>query len=153
FLLHSLRRIVRGFATERRQALGAVDIGGGCGGWIAHIQAHAPDLFAELALADSSVHALEHAPSIVGAAVKRDQVDLLALPWAARWDVIFLLDVLEHIPDDVEVIRQIHGSLRPGGYLLVTTPAFPAFWTYNDDMVHHVRRYVRRDFVRLAEQG
>lgn len=63
----------------------------------------------------------------------------------------FLLDVLEHIPDDVETVKQIYKSLRPGGYLFVTTPALKRFWTYNDDLAHHVRRYSRRDFARLAD--
>jgi SAM-dependent methyltransferase len=61
--------------------------------------------------------------------------------------------VLEHIPDDVEVLRQIHRALRPGGLLFVTTPALQQFWSYNDEIARHVRRYSRADFAALARQS
>lgn len=150
FLLHAVRGAVRSFARDRRGSLSALDLGGGCGGWLAYLLGREPHLFSEAALADSSLRALEDAREVIPANVKRYQIDVLQLPWTARWDVVFLLDVLEHIPQDVDVLMQIHKALRPGGYLFVTTPAFNAFRTYNDDLAHHVRRYVRRDFARLA---
>jgi SAM-dependent methyltransferase len=150
FLLHSVKQAVRTFDAPRRDSLQAVDLGGGCGGWVSYLLTRAPGLFRELALADSSTRALEYARGFVGPTVRRYQADLLRLPWSAGWDVAFLLDVLEHIPEDVEVLRQVYRALRPGGYLFVTTPALRAFWTYNDDLGHHVRRYSRRDFRRLA---
>jgi SAM-dependent methyltransferase len=148
FLLTAVGRTLRTLRRNDRP-LGAVDLGAGCGGWIAYLQARRPQWFSELALADSSIRALEAA--FVSPAARRYQVDLLRLPWQQRWDVAFLLDVLEHVPDDVEVMKQIYKSLRPGGYLFVTTPALKFFWSYNDDMARHVRRYSRRDFARLAE--
>jgi SAM-dependent methyltransferase len=150
FLLHAVRRAVRSFSRERRNSLSALDLGGGCGGWLAYLLDREPHLFSQVALADSSLRALEYARGVVAPNVKRYQIDVRRLPWTAQWDVVFLLDVLEHIPQDRDVLMQIHKALRPGGYLFVTTPAFNAFWSYNDDLVHHVRRYVRRDFARLA---
>ena len=150
FLLHAVQSAVRSFSRDRRDSLNALDLGGGCGGWLAYLLGREPHLFSEAALADSSLRALEYARGVVAPNVKRYQIDVRRLPWTERWDVVFLLDVLEHIPQDVDVLRQIHKALRPGGYLFVTTPAFNAFWSYNDDLVHHVRRYVRRDFVQLA---
>ena len=73
------------------------------------------------------------------------------IPWEDRWDVIFLLDVLEHIPANVEALRQVWKALRPGGYLFVAVPALQLFWTHNDQLAHHVRRYSRGDLLRLAE--
>jgi SAM-dependent methyltransferase len=136
---------------ERQSHLKAIDLGAGCGGWIAYLQARSPQLFSEVALADSSIRALNIAGTVLGTGIRRYQVDLLSLPWQDRWDVAFLLDVLEHIPADAEVLNQIHTALRPGGYLFVTTPALRCFWTYNDDLSHHVRRYSRQDFARLAK--
>jgi SAM-dependent methyltransferase len=128
-------------------------LGGGCGGWIKYLRTHAPDTFGELALGDSSRRALELAAPVVGSAVRRFQIDLLDLRWDQRWDVAFLLDVLEHIPQDVEVLRQIRKCLNPGGLLFVTTPALRAFWSYNDELAHHQRRYSREDFRRLARSS
>jgi SAM-dependent methyltransferase len=127
-----------------------VDLGGGCGGWIRYLKDQAPGTFAELALADSSQTALELAAPVVGPEVARFQVDLLDLDWQDRWDVAFLLDVLEHIPQDVAVLRQVRQALRPGGLLFVACPALRCFWSYNDVLAHHCRRYSRADFARLA---
>ena len=60
--------------------------------------------------------------------------------------------MLEHISDHEVVLRQLHKSLRPGGLLFVTTSALRFFWTYNDQLAHHRRRYSRRDFRLLAKQ-
>jgi SAM-dependent methyltransferase len=153
FILRALRKVARTLRPHGGPSLSIVDLGAGCGGWIAYLHAHAPGLFGELALADSSMRALEFARDVVAPGAARYQVDLLDLPWEGRWDAAFLLDVLEHIPDDVGVLRQVRKALKPGGFLLVTTPAFECFRTYNDELARHVRRYTRRDFVRLAERS
>ena len=54
---------------------------------------------AEIVLADSSEVALRLAADFVPTQVQRQQVDLADLPWSDRWDIAFLLDVLEHLPD------------------------------------------------------
>jgi SAM-dependent methyltransferase len=133
-------------------ALAGVDLGGGCGGWVRYLNERWPGAFAKLALADSSPRALALAAGVVGPNIERYQVDLLDLPWEGRWDVAFLLDVLEHIPDDRRVLGQVRRSLHPKGLLLVTAPALRVFWTYNDVLAHHLRRYSRRDLARLAEE-
>lgn len=147
FVLTAFRNAVNRFGVRR---VSAVDLGGGCGGWIRYLLEHAPELVSHVALADSSLSALEFAGSVLGNSVSRYQVDLLRLGWVERWDVVFLLDVLEHIPRDEDVLRQIRGALRPGGLLFVTSPALPLFWSYNDELVGHQRRYRRGDFRQLA---
>lgn len=132
--------------------LRAIDLGGGCGGWLEYIHTHSPNMFSEIALGDSSMRALSLAEPVVGSFARRYQIDLLNLAWHEGWDVIFLLDVLEHISEHEEVLRQIYRSLRPGGLLFVTTPALKLFWTYNDELAHHQRRYSRQDFQILAAQ-
>ena len=64
----------------------------------------------------------------------------------------FLLDVLEHIDDDDRVLVEIRRAIRPGGYLVVATPALERFRTSVDNMTHHVRRYSRGDFEQLARR-
>jgi len=145
FLLGSVHRHMRGISAPR-----VIDVGGGCGGWVAYLAARKRFPTAELALADSSTEALGLAAGVLPAGTETFQVDLLNLPWADRWDVAFLLDVLEHIPAHEEALRQVHRALAPGGLLFITTPALRTFWSWNDDVVHHVRRYAKADFTRLA---
>ncbi len=75
------------------------------------------------------------------------------LGWTERWDVIFLLDVLEHLPDDGRAMAELAGALAPEGVLFVTVPALQAFWTYNDELAGHRRRYCRADLARLARSA
>lgn len=38
----------------------------------------------------------------------------------------------------------------PGGYLFISTPAFKQFWSYNDELASHLRRYNPTDHRDLA---
>lgn len=66
-----------------------------------------------------------------------------------RYDLVTLLDVLEHIPDDRAALSCIPQLLRPGGRLLLTVPANPWMWSAHDAVHHHHRRYSKRDLSRL----
>ena len=59
----------------------------------------------------------------------------------ATFDIVTALDVIEHNQDDLSILREAHRVLKPGGYLVVTTPAFMWLWSYNDVLNAHVRRY------------
>ncbi len=149
FLLRALRCALRQRHPAGEPICG-IDLGGGCGGWLRYLHHHVPALFQELALGDSSPEALDFAAGVVPPDVSLYQIDLLQNPWTDRWDVAFLLDVLEHIPEDAAALRGIGASLKPGGLVFVTTPALERFRTVNDELVHHVRRYSRADFQQLA---
>lgn len=151
FLLKVLAREVAKLGSGRKD-LRAIDLGGGTGGWLEYLHEQAPNLLQELALGDSSLDALKLAEPVVGGFARRYQVDLLDLPWEQEWDVVFLLDVLEHLPDDALAVRQVKKCLRPGGLLVATTPALNSFWSYNDELAHHQRRYDRNDYRRLAQR-
>jgi len=49
--------------------------------------------------------------------------DLTQIKHENKFDLAISVDVMEHIPDDVGVFRNLHRSLRPGGKLLVNTPS------------------------------
>jgi SAM-dependent methyltransferase len=65
------------------------------------------------------------------------------------YDLIALLDVLEHVPDDLASLRSIHMRLKPGGALLLTVPANPWMWSAHDAAHHHFRRYTRKQLEEL----
>jgi SAM-dependent methyltransferase len=127
----------------------AVDLGGGCGGWVAFLEQQSDRLFPDLGLADSSQQALTHAARMVHR-TRLYKVDLLALDWRERWDVAFLLDVIEHVDDDVRMLEQAARTLRPGGLLFVTVPALRGLWSAYDQAIGHKRRYTRQDLARVS---
>ncbi len=62
-------------------------------------------------------------------------------PFAVGFDLIGLFDVLEHLPDDAQVLGDLNRMLLPGRVLLVTVPAHPELWSYFDVAARHCRRY------------
>lgn len=80
-----------------------------------------------------------------------------ALPDLSVWpeshfDLVALLDVLEHVPDDRSALEAILERLKPGGALLVAVPANPWMWSAHDVAHHHHRRYRRSQLDRLARE-
>jgi SAM-dependent methyltransferase len=72
------------------------------------------------------------------------------LPWEDdTFDLITCLDVIEHTPDDRRTLSELRRVSKPGGWLLVTVPAYQALWSLHDAANHHYRRYSRRS-LRLA---
>ncbi len=59
-----------------------------------------------------------------------------------RFDIILLLDVLEHVAADADFLRDLAARrLAPGGSMLVTVPAFQALFSAHDTFLGHHRRY------------
>lgn len=68
-----------------------------------------------------------------------------ALPFSeSSFDLITLLDVLEHLDEDENALQALHRLLKPGGFLLITVPAFRFLWSGHDEVNHHKRRYTIR---------
>jgi SAM-dependent methyltransferase len=67
------------------------------------------------------------------------------------YDLIALLDVLEHVDGRPESLRSIAAKLAPGGKILVTVPAYQWMWSAHDLAHHHKLRYSRQGLRRDAE--
>jgi len=73
-----------------------------------------------------------------------------------EFDLVALLDTVEHVPDDEEaaVFLECARVLKPGGRLLVTAPAFMWLWSHNDVLNAHCRRYTAPELKhKLGEAG
>jgi SAM-dependent methyltransferase len=57
------------------------------------------------------------------------------------FDLIVSLDVLEHLEDDLAALIELHRICKPGGYLLLTVPAYAWMWSTHDEALGHRRRY------------
>ena len=67
----------------------------------------------------------------------------------APFDTLLYIDVLEHIEDDRGQLAQATGCLKPGGHLVVLSPAHPFLYTPFDRAIGHYRRYTRGSLVAL----
>lgn len=71
-----------------------------------------------------------------------------------RYDVILMLDVLEHLPDPLAALRHAATLLEDHGLLVIHVPAFMALWTTHDELNHHFTRYTQatlRDLIRRTD--
>jgi len=64
-----------------------------------------------------------------------------------NFDAIFLLDVLEHIDDDLSSLQTLFSKLKSGGHLIITVPAFNFLWSNHDTVNHHKRRYSLNELI------
>jgi SAM-dependent methyltransferase len=70
-----------------------------------------------------------------------------------RFDAVVYNNVLEHIGDDAGELAQARDALRPGGALLVFSPALPCLMSDFDRSVGHVRRYRKAGLGTLARDA
>lgn len=68
------------------------------------------------------------------------------------FDVVCVLDVLEHV-DDLASVKEIKRVLNDGGYIIITVPAFGWLWSMWDEALHHKRRYTKADLDLLLTQN
>jgi len=69
------------------------------------------------------------------------------------YDMVAILDVLEHVEADVEALRNIARKLKPGGRILVTVPAHSWMWSAHDVVNHHCRRYTKNGLAEVVRQA
>ncbi len=72
---------------------------------------------------------------------------------ASSLDTVVMINVLEHIDDDLAVLDSIRKALRPGGRLVVFVPAMMFLFSELDRFYGHFRRYERPGLARLAEKA
>lgn len=70
-----------------------------------------------------------------------------------KFRLIVLLDVLEHIEDDVASLKKIKEYLYENGKLIITVPAFPFLWSSHDEVHHHKRRYTRKKLIDVIKSS
>jgi SAM-dependent methyltransferase len=70
------------------------------------------------------------------------------------FDLILLSEVLEHLNDDVGALKIIHSLLTEDGLLVITVPRDPRFWSVEDELWDHKRRYERTELEgKLRDTG
>lgn len=80
------------------------------------------------------------------------QGDVCALPYSdSTFDLVLATDVIEHVERDDIAVQELQRVLKPGGYALITVPAFQCLWGLQDEVAHHKRRYRMRPLLRLIE--
>jgi SAM-dependent methyltransferase len=142
-----VRRLLARFAPAARP-LRILEVGCGTGSNIALLRE-----FGEVEAVEPDAWARGFARQRTGARIHAGTLAEVALE-DGRYDLIVLLDVLEHIDRDVASLQMLRRKLAPGGRMLLTVPAAPWMWSSHDVAHHHKRRYTATTFRRaFADSG
>jgi len=68
-------------------------------------------------------------------------------------DLVLLMDVLEHVDDDLGLLKSYVDKVPSGSRFLMTVPAFRFLWSGHDDFLEHKRRYTLGQFEALTEKA
>ena len=122
--LHEINPLRMGFIDARVNLAGRKVLDVGCGGGIlAEAMAHRGAVvtgidMGEAPLAVARLHLLESGLDIN---YRHASAEDFAAANPGRFSVITCLEMLEHVPDPLSVLRACHAMLEPGGHLFLST--------------------------------
>ena len=79
--------------------------------------------------------------------------DVTSLSLGGEYDSVILVNVLEHIDDDVSALADLRSLLKPGGHLCVFVPTFEGLYSDYDRDVGHRRRYRRSQLAATFDRA
>ena len=102
--------------------------------------------FGDLVAFEKNEYAFKTAKSKkIGEIYKAELPDKLPNTIKTNFDLIVLLDVLEHIDDDSKSLTTVRKLMNNKGIILITVPAFQWLWSEHDVIHHHKRRYSKSE--------
>jgi ubiquinone/menaquinone biosynthesis C-methylase UbiE len=81
------------------------------------------------------------------------QGDVTKFQTENMFDTIVMLDVLEHIENDVAILQQLNKLLTPGGKLIIKVPALNYIYGEMDRAIGHYRRYNKKTLIDLYKKA
>lgn len=128
-----------------------LDVGCGTGETLTFLKSIYPR--AELYGVDSSSKAVAFSKSRGHKNVIKARAETLPFREKDFFDLVLLLDVLEHIKDHQKAIDEAKRVLRKGGKIIITSPGLSFIWSPHDEKQGHQRRYTRREIRTLARNA
>lgn len=97
---------------------------------------------------DTSSRAISFCKKL-GLVAKR--ADVIRMPFkSSSFDVVCLVDTLEHIKNEKKVFAEVKRVLKKRGFFLIIVPAYKVLWSSRDKRLGHLRRYTKNDLEKLT---
>ena len=114
-----------------------VDVGSGSGFFAISLEKKFPAQIKKVYLVDINYTADEIAATR-GAKIEKT----LRIPDKIENGLVILMDVLEHLEDDLKMLNEIKANCTgSNNSFFITVPAFTSLWSGHDDYLGHYRRY------------
>lgn len=122
---------------KKADPLTIVDVGSGSGFFALEIEKHFPGQIRKVYMVDIGYTELEMAET-KGKKVEKTHF----IPEKIENSLVILMDVLEHLEDDLAMLQSIKKAASGGNnYFFITVPAFTSLWSGHDNYLGHYRRY------------
>ncbi len=70
-----------------------------------------------------------------------------------NFDMVYMLNVLEHIENDIQALKEVYDKLKQNGVLVIYVPAFMFLYSSMDKKAGHFRRYSLKELKNIIEQA
>lgn len=84
---------------------------------------------------------------------KRYLMDITKTPFRNHFDIVGLFDVIEHIDDDILVMKNVGKMLKQSGLVILTVPAHDWLWSRIDTISGHKRRYTLKRVQKILSDN
>ena len=139
---------LRTFLPETRTFM---EVGCGTGYVLSRLEKKFPGV--EFSGSELFLEGLQFARQRLPSSVALYQLDATDMPFLETFDAMGAFDVIEHIPDDDLVLKNLYCALRPGGGLLLTVPQHKWLWSDTDVAACHVRRYEKASLLNSVQSA
>lgn len=93
-----------------------------------------------------------HVSAILQVDAQDENFDITYSNLKETFDTIYTLNVIEHLKDDNEALKNCKYLLKPGGTLIVLVPAYNFLYSVMDKELGHFRRYTSKSIKAIIEQ-
>ena len=122
---------------KKADPLTIVDVGSGSGFFALELEKNFPVNINKVYMVDIG-YTEEEMAKTKGAKIEKTHF----IPPSINNSLVILMDVLEHIEDDLAMLQSIKKAATGGNnYFFITVPAFTSLWSGHDDYLGHYRRY------------
>ena len=131
-LFHFAKQLV-----GRGQPITIVDVGAGSGFFALELEKHYGAAIAKVYLVD-----IGYSEAEIAATQGQKIEKVVAIPPVIENGLVLLMDVLEHLPDDLAMLQSIkQACVGENNHFFITVPAFRSLWSGHDVFLGHYRRY------------
>ncbi|WP_395059640.1 methyltransferase domain-containing protein [Flavobacterium sp.] len=122
-----------------------IDVGSGSGFFAKEILNTFPDKINICYLIDT-----EYTEEEINNSLNTQLVKQNTIPNSISNSLIILMDVLEHLEDDIQMLTDIkNNAIGNNNYFFITVPAFQSLWSAHDEYLCHYRRYTITSLKKL----
>lgn len=149
------RRLVRSLLEKKlnKEGSSALDVGSGTGGNLPFLA----EICENVIGLEKSTLAIQLARKKgTGATIVEGDANFIADFFSKEsFDLVTIFNVLYHqwVTDETALLKQLHSLTKPGGYLVISEPAFEFLWRAHDESGQGKRRYRLKELELLLKRA